>query len=262
MERIGKLIGDMGNMEILDLYTCPKCNREVKTVRMKIIGGEKKGQWQILKNECDCRLASETIEAARQAKIKFFERFSILNDDLKNAEFSNFKAEYESLDEAVERIYHYLETFTKKESIYIYGDKGRGKSHLAVSAYKFVKNLGYTSLFFDVPKLLNVIRSIIRKDVDFSENDLFSAIESVDLLILDDIGAERKTEWVEEVMFLLINQRQGKSTIYTSNLDIKELEERYGGRIADRIKNKMDETHLIKINTPHSYRSKNLTMNQ
>jgi len=51
MDKIGSLIGDMGNMQILDIYTCPNCNREVKTVRMKMIGGEKKGQWEILKNE-------------------------------------------------------------------------------------------------------------------------------------------------------------------------------------------------------------------
>lgn len=262
MEKIGNLIGDMGNMQILDSYICPNCNREVKTVRMKMIGGEKKGQWEILKNDCDCQLASETIEAAKQAKIRYFEKFSILNEDLMNAEFSNFKTDYESLEEAVNRIYNYLDDFTKRESIYIYGDKGRGKSHLAVSAYKFVKKLGYTSLFFDVPKLLNVIRSIIRKDIDVSENDLFTAIEQVDLLILDDIGVERKTDWVQEVMFLLINQRQGKSTIYTSNLSPHELEDHYGGRIADRIKNKMNESHIIKINSPYSYRSKDLTLNQ
>ncbi|RSK28114.1 hypothetical protein EJF36_15185 [Bacillus sp. HMF5848] len=264
MRKIGNILGGLNSdMEVIEEYTCPSCNRDVRTVRVKIVGGPEKGKWETITNECDCRLAHETLEAHTRSKIKYFEQFSILNADLKNASFENFKSPYESQFHAAKLTYDYLMQFHEsRHSLYLYGKPGRGKSHLAVSAYKFVKELGYTALFFDVPKLMNVIRGIVRKDVDVSENDLFTAIEQVDLLILDDIGAERMTEWVDETLYLVINQRQGKSTIYTSNVPIDQLHTRYDERLADRIKNNMSEKDIIHIDTPHSYRERNLTIHK
>jgi DNA replication protein DnaC len=62
-------------------------------------------------------------------------------------------------------------------------------------------------------------------------------VKGCKLLIIDDIGAERVTEWVRERMVSIINTRSsnGLCTIYTSNLSPKELTEELGDRIASRV---------------------------
>ncbi|AST91960.1 ATP-binding protein [Sutcliffiella cohnii] len=260
MQKIGNLIGNMGKMEVLSSKICPKCNREVKRVKMQILGGENKGQWQVIENECDCRLANETLEAEKQKRLKFFEQFCIIPHELENATLENFQVNYESQAEALERTLDYIDRFTGSENLYYYGRTGRGKTHLAVGLYKLIKDASLTAMFFDVPKLMDTIVASWEKDAGYSESKFMKAVAEVDVLILDDLGVERISEWVDQTLYSILNQRQGKSIIFTSNIHPADLTKRYGERLADRIKNKMTQDQLISISTPESYRTKDLTM--
>jgi DNA replication protein DnaC len=82
----------------------------------------------------------------------------------------------------------------------------------------------YSGIFVSVPKLLQAFRNTYNNDSEISEGQLLQALETVDCLVLDDIGAENKTDWATDKLFNIIDSRQGKSTIFTSNLDMKALE--------------------------------------
>ena len=123
-------------------------------------------------------------------------------------------------------------------SLLLYGSYGVGKTGLAVSAMREMsRELQMPALFLTTPDLLDRIRSTYNRDSAESEKDLVQAVKDIDLLVLDDLGAERPTDWVRERLFTIINHRHDECmpTIFTSNLDPKMLAEHLGERTAWRI---------------------------
>ncbi|MGG0260698.1 ATP-binding protein, partial [Bacillus mycoides] len=103
-----------------------------------------------------------------------------------------------------------------------------------------------------VPELLQRIRSTFNSENKENESQIMRALLECDLLVLDDIGAEKATEWVEEKIFNIIDGRYRKEmpTLYTSNLKPKEMLQQVGKRSYDR----MVETSLTIENKATSYR--------
>lgn len=115
------------------------------------------------------------------------------------------------------------------------GACGVGKTHLAAAIAN--KQIGkMPTLFISCPEFLLEMRERIdtRKK---THHVLFDLARKVRLLILDDIGAEKSSEWVQETLFILINYRYEHMlpTIFTSNCSLKELEEKVGKRITSRM---------------------------
>ena len=130
------------------------------------------------------------------------------------------------------------------QGLYIWGGStGTGKTSWAckiMSHYfrKITFNTGLEKegLFIFLPSFLEDIRnSYSDKDPDFEQ--ILEMVNNCKLLIIDDIGAERVTEWVAERMVSIINRRSsnGLCTIYTSNLSPDQLKEKLGDRIASRV---------------------------
>lgn len=137
-----------------------------------------------------------------------------------------------------------------EESLYIWGPYGTGKTVLAclLACQCIDQNLTRVA-FVTVPALLDEIRGTFNSDGVSrrrEEADLTETVRTQGLLILDDLGAERPTEWVQERLFNIINHRYDQllPTIFTSNLGIEELSGRLGERIAWRI---VEMTRRIKL---------------
>src|SRR5207253_1077573 len=92
--------------------------------------------------------------------------------------------------------------------------------HLAVAVLKqIVQGSGGRGLFYDTRDLLRVIRSTYDPSIRTTELEVLRPVMTADLLVLDDLGAEKTSEWVDETMNLIVNTRynERRLTIFTSN---------------------------------------------
>jgi DNA replication protein DnaC len=118
------------------------------------------------------------------------------------------------------------------------GDVGTGKSTLAMLISKEALARGYSVAIYSVPHLLAEIRDTYDADPgERSYMDFFQRLVAVDLMHLEDLGAEKQTDWVLEQLYSLINQRYEDqlSIIATTNLRYEELEKQIGVRTASRL---------------------------
>lgn len=209
---------------------------------------------QIVKDGCDC----EMIALAKQQKAEFDKRNksakansifkkSIINDDLSQCTFDNYKATNEELTRAKALCERYVENFTlnNKQSLLLQGSFGTGKSHLSMSVVKGIREKGYSVLYMNVPQLISTIKGTYNKNTNLTEQDLNRIISEVDLMVFDDFGINMN-EFATGKMFELIESRVGKHNIYTTNLNAQELSK---NKDAQRIFSRMmSNTTLIKMN--------------
>ena len=135
------------------------------------------------------------------------------------------------------------------------GPCGVGKTHLAVALLKrIIMDKGDVGLFYDFRDLLREIQSSWNPVSQTSELEIMRPVLEADVLVLDELGANKSTEWVRDTMSHIINCRYNdrKLTIFTSNfLDNPERkgEESLTDRIGSRLRSRLYEMcKLIEIN--------------
>jgi DNA replication protein DnaC len=127
------------------------------------------------------------------------------------------------------------------EGLGFHGNPGTGKTMLAFMISRAALASGRTVAVFSFPRLLAAIRDSYRDDSSDGYGAFLDRLVSVDLLQLDDLGAERPTEWAAEQIFLIIDGRweARKSVVYTTNLPLPGGEdsgpESLAGRIGSRV---------------------------
>jgi DNA replication protein DnaC len=106
------------------------------------------------------------------------------------------------------------------QGLWFDGPVGTGKTSLAVLVAKAARDAGRSFAMYPVPLLLAEIKRTFDRDSGDNYLAFFRRLCSVDLLVLDDLGAEKQTEWVLEQLYSIVNERwQDRSTIVvTTNL--------------------------------------------
>jgi DNA replication protein DnaC len=127
----------------------------------------------------------------------------------------------------------------KGRGLWFIGDVGTGKTNLAMLVSKAALEEGLSVAIYSDPHLLAEIRDTY--DADSGERsymDFFRRLARVDLLHLEDLGAEKQTEWVLEQLYSLVNQRyeDQRAILVTSNVESpEELERQIGKRTVSRL---------------------------
>ena len=100
------------------------------------------------------------------------------------------------------------------------GDFGTGKTTLAMLISKTAMERDHTVAIYSLPRLLTMLRETFRDDSPHSLSQLMDKLCSVDLLHIDDVGAEQTTSWVLEQLYTVVNTRyeDERSLILTTNL--------------------------------------------
>ena len=187
---------------------------------------------------CDCH--REGVVAKMLAGARIQPRY-------RNCELANLLIyPNERLVRAFKNAMEFAEAFpVVDKGLCLIGPHGIGKTHLAVGILKqVIRRTGARGLFYDTTDLLRLVRSTYSPDVRAAEMDILRPVMDAELLVLDDIGKEKNSEWVEETMNLIVNTRynQRRATIFTTNYedtpDVTEFESlrvRVGTRIHSRL---------------------------
>lgn len=168
---------------------------------------------------------------------------------MKLCSFSDFKLEYyddstvtilgctarEAMSENFSVCRRYAENFHLPcDSILMHGKTGLGKTHLSLSIASEVLSKGYSVIYGSAPDLF---RKIEKEHFGQEEGDTIGALQSAELLILDDLGAEFESRFYVSVFYNILNNRMNaaRPIIVSTNLELPELQARYGDRITSRL---------------------------
>ena len=176
--------------------------------------------------------------------------------DILNAKMSDIFRDKERI-KVIKWLKNFYDTYNKNgnfKGLYLYGNFGCGKTYLISALFNELSKKRISSEIVYFPELLSDIKS----DFD-SYGDRMDYLENVDLLLIDDIGAEKVSEWSrDEILGTILNKRMNnyKTTFFTSNLDMDSLmqhfrinnysdDEMNARRILERIKQLSEEMELI-----------------
>lgn len=243
METLQKIIEDLAAKNMTDSLSegkkCPHCGEVVPPLEIEVLG-KKRWVQPVCKCEADIQKAEiETYKnAQREREVRELFAISDLGDRFENASFDNYQTR-PGAEKAEKISRYYAENFSEfgLESILLWGIPGNGKSHLAAAVHNHLRKQGKVVVFVSMPELLKRIKSTFGNGNKESEQQILKALNICDLLIIDDIGAEKTSDWVQEIIFLIIDNRyrRNKPVMATSNLEPKELAERIGKRSYDRV---------------------------
>ncbi|WP_119065536.1 ATP-binding protein [Rubrobacter indicoceani] len=234
----------------LDDEVCPHCGRSLEAEYVEFPPAlakkyGKPGEWDYLPCTPECEKKNERQEwehARRESRVVSLKERSGLSKRMKGYTLDSFnKFASEGAVRAFEKVMRYVDEWEERREdgsgLYFFGGVGTGKTHLAVAVMnEVIQKKRVPGLFVTVPELLDNIRGTYN-DPGRNLDDWMDAVKNAEMLVLDDLGSERATEWVQERIFVIVNHRYREAlpTIFTSNIGPQELPAKLGDRTSSRI---------------------------
>jgi DNA replication protein DnaC len=184
-------------------------------------------------SDCGCRAQRIARRRASSLEARIPNRYRAISfEQLEGDGLSAFPAQISVVRRFAGAISQNIE---QGNSMWVMGDVGTGKTALAMLVSKAALAAGRTVAIYSLPRLLALIRESIEREegvVGFLER-----LSAVDLLHIDDVGAENRTDWALEQLYTIVNTRyeERRSIVLTTNLDHKALAEQVGERIVSRL---------------------------
>ena len=190
---------------------------------------------------CKCQkeeMKLEKIEADKRRRMQRFkelQKLSLIGKRFENATFKSSETGLnKSFDVAFNRCRKYCENYKtvlqNGHGIYLFGDKGTGKTHLTACIANELLKKCVPVLLTNLFEISKSLKSTFGKGSTSTEKTVIERLSSVDFLFLDDIGTEifiknSDDTWLQTVLFDIINERynQGLPTVFSSNYSLNEL---------------------------------------
>ena len=249
--------------EIIGKYNCQYCGQELNQEGLIFEVGGNEFIRKLEPERCDCELAKQywkKVDYEKSMKLKNelaylkhqkqerLYKTSKMHPRLKEYTFENYEVRNYNRS-AYRKAKEYTENYIKgaeRGSLYITGGVGTGKTHLAASiANELIRN-ERTVVFGTLINLLNEIKDSYSSDNE-KEGVIIDKYSKIDMLIIDDLGKERPSEWTLEKLFTIINNRYENKlpVIITTNYNRERLRERLADNknyeIADSIISRLYE---------------------
>lgn len=219
------------------LLYCEKCHTPRQTIVTHPFTGE------TVKVGCICKCMAEELdrqerdreeaerrERVKRAKLHGFEQsecadMTFAKDDGKTPELTRYMRNYTR---------HFATFKEKGQGLLLYGGMGTGKTFYSACIANELIERGYSVLMTNFPSLIAKIQR------DAFSQDVAALVSGYDLLIVDDLGVERQTDYMREQVFNIVDARYRarKPIIVSTNLSLKQMqgaEDVAGGRIYDRL---------------------------
>lgn len=203
------------------LLYCGKCNTKKQT-RITILGQERTPM-------CLCKCAAEKREqeeaerkrAEFENHVKELRRTAFPESDMQGSTFANDDGTNEKIITVAK---NYVENFNTMKAdgkgLLLFGETGTGKTYAAACIANALLDKGYAVLMTNFVRIANTVQGLFE-----GKQQYYDSLNRFPLLILDDLGAERKSEYMQEIVYNVIDARcrAGLPIIVTTNLTADEL---------------------------------------
>lgn len=184
-------------------------------------------------SDCSCRPRRIARRKARRLAGVIPRRFQGVSFDRAPVTMMN-----PSVVRAVRRYVDSLEMQLEEgRGIWFRGDVGTGKTTLAMLVSAEALRGGHSVAIYSLPRLLGLLRETFNEESEASLAELLDRLAAVELLHIDDVGAQQTSPWVLEQLYTIINTRyeDRRSVVVTTNLDDVALREQIGDRTVSRL---------------------------
>lgn len=194
--------------------------------------------------QCRCRITDRVKELLERARIP--KRYEGCSFDNYNPQGNPFEENSRSQRQALSDTKQFVDEYPGVEfGLLLLGPCGVGKTHLAVATLRALVRKGIQCLFYDFRDLLKEIQDSYNSVSQTSEMKVLSPIYEAEVLVLDELGASKPTDWVRDTMTQIINTRYNdkKITLFTSNYLDRQVqqEETLVDRVGVRLRSRLYE---------------------
>lgn len=159
----------------------------------------------------------------------------------KNKSLDSFKVDVDSRRLALRQVRRFVQEFeaaSECPGLFLYGAPGTGKTHLAIGALKELIEAGHSGLFYNMVTLMEHYRKQAAGSLAREDEERLERMINTDILVIDDLGAGRLTDFIQERMYALIDHRYANNQclIVTSNLGLRKLEEQVTYPVLSRVR--------------------------
>ena len=232
---------------------CPLCEGVGLTVIERPDGGR-------AVRDCPCRLERRAARTIARTKIpKRYEHCTLESYD------TAYPSATRSLKAAHISARKFVESYpleTQGTGLLLTGSIGIGKTHLAVGILQaLVQERGATGLFYDYRELLKQVQNSYNRQVQATELEILAPVFEAEILVLDELGANKPTDWVWDTVAHILNTRYNdrRTTIITTNYPNagplgtaadpgpgrSSREETLGDRIGERMRSRLQEMCVV-----------------